>query len=493
MASLKNNKIIFSIIFPFIILLLCLKGDFGNFNTETSLTNLISQNKVFEFSGHPFEFSRTRSLFSTTLSIANEFNFPLSKEQVLFARGDIGKANEEYFSWAPPGTAMIGALFYKIFSLIDLGQFGAYLSIVFISVFIHFLIFKIVYQYIKKDEKTALLCAYIYTFGTIALVYSITYFQHQYTVLFLLIMLIGVLKISRRERNAHLYTYLIPIIYGFSAFFDYPNLIILLPILLGYLFISKENIKPLFIKTILSVSIPLLVITFFQYSQFDNPFQPTNTLVSGFNTTLNQTDLQKEKNDVTSIFSTQKTFEGLYSYLFTTYRGIFFFSPIVILGILYIKTLFKIRPRLCLGLLLIVGTTALMYASFSAPLGGWCFGPRYLLPIYLILSVMTGLWISEQSTRIKVLVLPLLFISIANNVSGALSTLTIPEKKETFFYGIKNLEFILNNVSGSFFYRLIHASLDIPLIYYFAFIFLSIMGICLYLIFGKKERKILQK
>lgn len=489
MGNFKKYKIIFlSIILPFFILLLCLRGVFGNFDTEEALVELMQHNNTFESSGHPFEFSRTRSLFSTTLSISNEFNFALSPVQTIFGGNDVGTIFGQYFSWAPPGTAIIGTLFYKIFSYVNLGQFGAYLSIVFVSLFIHFLIFKIVYNYMKKDIGTALLCAYLYTFGTIAFVYSITYFQHQYTILFILLILLGILKISTQENKSYEYTYLIPLIYGISVFFDYPNLIILFPFLLGYLFVSKENIKKILLKTLLCIMLPILIMMFFQYSQFNDPLQPTNTLVSSLKITENIPDLQKEKNNLANIFSIEKTIEGLHGYLFTTYRGIFFFSPFTLLGILYIKKLFKNRPRLCLGIIFTMSITILMYASFSAPLGGWCFGPRYLLPIYLFLSILTGCWIKEQNAKIRILILPLLLISLANNLSGTLTTLTIPEEQETFFYGIKNFEFILNNTSGSFIYNIFFKNID--LIFYFSFIFIILNSMLCYLIFKKYKNSL---
>lgn len=486
MENCKINKItlfLFVFILPFLMLLMTLKGVKGNFSTDTSLQETLSKN-VFEYSGHPFEFSRTRSLFSTTVSIATNFDLHLSKTQIIFARGDIGKSNNFYFSWAPPGTALVGAFFYKIFSLINFGQFGAYLSILLVSLLILYLIFYIVYNYINKDIYTALLCGYLYIFSTIAFVYSITYFQHQYTILFLLIIILGILKEVRNEKQSAFFSYITPICYGISALFDYPNLIILAPAFLGYL-MTIQHKKEKLVRSIIFVTLPLSIIILFHQLNFNNPFQTTNTLISGFNTSLTENFLQKEKNNIDSIFSFEKMFFAIKNYLFYPERGFFFFSPVMILGLLYIRPFFKKRPQLMSLFLLTIFSTLFLYTSFHAPLGGWCFGPRYLLPIYLIFSILTGLWIRKQNKKTQIIILPLVILSIANNLSGTITTLTIPETIDTFFYGIKNLEFVINNTSGSFVYNQFIAPL--PLIYYFLVILLIIIFAISYFIFSKEQ------
>lgn len=483
MGYSKINKIKYVtlvIILPFIILILCMKGAIGNFDSAESM-RLIEKESVYEFSGHPFEFSRTRSLFSATVSIANNLSFSISKEQVTFARGDIGRAGERYFSWAPPGTTLFGALFFKIFSIFNLGQIGAYLSIVFVSVAINYLIVKIVFTYIKRDLKTSLLCAYLYTFGSIVFVYSITYFQHQYTILFLLIMLFGILETARNKKD-NSFSYILPLVYGTSVFFDYPNIIILLPSMIAFLIVSNMN-KKILLRSIIFILLPISILLLFQQTQFDNAFQTTNTLASGFNNVTNISLTQKDKNNIIDIFSIENTFYGIYNYIFSSKRGFFFFSPIMILGLLYIKPMFNKRPQLTSLLIATSIVTIFLYASFSAPLGGWCFGARYLLPVYLVASIFTGLWINNQKICTKILISPLILLSIANNLSGALSTITIPESMDTTFFGIKNLDFVLNNVSGSIIYKTLFGNIE--LIYYFIALLILISIIFFYLLFSK--------
>lgn len=483
--KIKISTLFFTIILPFFLLLFCLKGDVGNFSNPKTLQSLKLEDKIFEFSGHPFEFSRTRSLFSTTVSIANDNDVFLSPEQIAFAKGDIGTAFGKYFSWAPPGTAFIGAIFFKIFSYVNLGQFGAYLSILCVSVFIHYLIFHIVFTYIKKDTYTALLCSYIYTFGTIAFVYSITYFQHQYTVLFFLLMLLGIFKHTRDEPSKQTYSYLIPLLYGISAFFDYPNLVILLPLFMAYLFVSKIPITQRILRTLLCTLLPLLTLGFFQIIHFGSFFQTTNTLVSGFAQKINLQDLQEKKNIILNIFDVANIGKSIYDYVFSTPRGFFFFSPIMLFALLQFKPFFVKHLRLSIMFLLTIIITVFMYGSFSAPLGGWCFGPRYLLPIYLIFSILSGIALKEMTNKLlRRISLLLIILSIGNNLAGALTTLTIPETKETFFFGIKNLEFVLNDTSGSFVYVLNFK--NFPLFAYYLILLSILSSTCIYFLFRKK-------
>lgn len=367
---------------------------------------------------------------------------------------------------------------------------GAYLSIVFVSIANIFLIYKIILNFLSTNKKTALLGGYLYLFANISFVYSITYFQHQYTIFFLCLLLFGIWKTKREQKVSKIWSYLIPSIYGLSVFFDYPNLVLLSPVLLAWFLLPfelpKKESKKIILRAFLIIILWISVLLQFNQKNFGNPFQMINTLPRPHQATLeNFNEIKKRKNNPINIFKYEHIPKGLYTYTTDPNRGLFFFAPILLFGILSFSTLKKRHSRFLYLSIIIICTNLFLYASFSVPSGGWSFGPRYLLPTTLILSIFTALWIQEASYKKKLLILPLLFLSIGNNLAGALSTLTIPETIDTTFYGIKNLEFILNNVSGSFIYKTF--LYPIPLIYYFLILFFLLTLTTIYLIFSKKK------
>lgn len=488
--KITKKELLLGIFLPFFILLLCLKGTVGNFDTKEELDTERSMYGRFEFSGHAFESSRTRSIFLTSLSLIENKTLHIPLDIQDFSGFDIGFSNGKAYAWTPPGTAFVGAIFYFIFRIINLGLVGAYLSITVVSVIVHFLLYKIVRTHITKNENIAFLSSYIYTFSTFAFVYSVTNFQHQYTSLFLCILLYGILNTLATKRISIAWSYLIPLIYGLSVFFDYPNIILLSPLMLVWFLTSyelpKKNRRLIYIRTPIIITFCISLLLLFNQINFDNPLQMVNTLPREKQINLQNIEtIAKEKNNPLNIFKIDQTLAGLEMYTLNPKRGLFFFSPILLLGILGIYNTYKKRKRLVILLTSVLCVNLILYASFGSPSGGWCFGPRYLLPTSLILSLFVALWIEQASFKKQLLILPLLLLSILNNLSGALSTLTIPSTMETVSYGIKNLEFILNNVSGSFIYKTL--LYKIPLFYYFLIIFFILTSIITYLIFSRKR------
>jgi hypothetical protein len=83
----------------------------------------------------------------------------------------------------------------------------------------------------------------------------------------------------------------------------------------------------------------------------------------------------------------------LYGLLFSSYRGLFFFSPILILGLVGLGYALVKRRRTweLVACLAVFAAYVLMNASFlgwkKAWAGGWSFGPRYLIPGMALLAL----------------------------------------------------------------------------------------------------------
>lgn len=496
---INRKELVFIVLVPLLLLFLCLKGINGNFDTpRTFLNEYNTYDRNFNLTGHPFEFSRTRSLYMSTISFANEQSFSFSNSAMeLFARGDVGFTGNDIFSWAQPGTAFVGSFFFKVGSFFNLGQLFTYSSILFTSLFVHILLYFIIKKISDQDffSYEGAFISYIYTFATIALVYSTTYTQHPYTILFISIILFAIIDTIKKHRYG-LWGTVVPLIYGFSIFFDYFNIILLAPVAIAWILISyeinkKNNIK---IKFILFTLMGIISMLFFQKNNFNSFMQLSNTLPS-YEVYVKQPDLFNEKriqkNSLSHIFTPEKILNGIKTYFIDNKKSIFAFSPILIFSLFGIKILWKQKRRFLLLVLMIFFTNIFFYSLFKFPEGGSSFAVRYLLPSFFCLSILTGYALLNAKKYFRIIGLLLLFISIANNTAGALTTFSIPRPYNTTYYGIKNLEFVINNVSGSFVYNYFFRPL--PLLYYFLAILFIIILTMIYFIFSKRKLQILSE
>ena len=79
--------------------------------------------------------------------------------------------------------------------------------------------------------------------------------------------------------------------------------------------------------------------------------------------------------------------DGLWGLTFSTYRGLFVTSPILLLSVAGLWTMWRRREPLFAPLAGIAAAYILIIASFNFWHGGWAFGPRYILPIVPLLGV----------------------------------------------------------------------------------------------------------
>jgi len=109
---------------------------------------------------------------------------------------------------------------------------------------------------------------------------------------------------------------------------------------------------------------------------------------------------------------------------FLPHRGLFIFSPILILtfwGLYYNlkKSKFKIESIICI---LIFVSLLLVNSGFSVWDGGWSFGPRYLIPSLPFLTLL--IYPVYQRRKLNYLAIPLLLISTSIMLLGTLTNVT---------------------------------------------------------------------
>ncbi|MBI2096216.1 MAG: hypothetical protein HYT43_01120 [Candidatus Taylorbacteria bacterium] len=178
---------------------------------------------------------------------------------------------------------------------------------------------------------------------------------------------------------------------------------------------------------------------------------------------------------------------GLYTLTISPRYGIFALSPVFFLSILVVFALRKEMRREHLVMIIAIAANILLYASFKDPNGGWSFGSRYLVPSMPFLSILAVLAANLKNAGWRIGVFLTCLYSTANALSGALTTSSLSPWSDSYAYGIKNFKFVLDGISGSFFYNEVLKS-GISLVSYWLILFIILAAILVYLIFGSKTQ-----
>ncbi|MCL5774638.1 MAG: hypothetical protein M1333_00330, partial [Patescibacteria group bacterium] len=150
---------------------------------------------------------------------------------------------------------------------------------------------------------------------------------------------------------------------------------------------------------------------------------------------------------------------GFYTLTVSGDRGLFFFSPILLLAFLGMYKLGKKMNLETKVLLALVAVNVLLYSSWGDPWGGWAFGPRYLIPSMAVLSLFVGAWVYQSRLWGKISTAALFAYSSAVALMGALVTNAVPPKIEAvklplhYYNFLYDIYLFKQNKSGSFLYN----------------------------------------
>lgn len=101
---------------------------------------------------------------------------------------------------------------------------------------------------------------------------------------------------------------------------------------------------------------------------------------------------------------------GLYGFLLSPGKSVFIFAPPILLALAGVAGLWRRdRGLASLGVILFLADL-FFFANYSQWEGGYCVGPRYLLPALVLLCLALGPVLAEGSTRIKGIALALLVL-----------------------------------------------------------------------------------
>lgn len=461
------------------ILLLSTRGNIGN-PTAKDLDNLDWK------AGGPFELSPERGRFALLYSIVEDKSMSFSVDIARFTTPDLGYKDGKYVSLFAPAVSYIAAVGYIVGKFFGASQVGAFAVIGLFALFNGLLIRRLI-KYLTQNEYAANLGALVYLFATPSFAYSVTLYQHQIST-FLILAALNLLASTPKVWKL----FLIYFLCAASIPVDYPNLFLMAPIgiyALGWLVSAKveENkinlkINPAYLLGFLGLVLPLIFFFWFNYNSYGDPLQfsgtvgsvaeidangkPTTSRVINLERVDEYLDPEKQEKSAVGFFESRDMVNGLFIHLFSPDRGIIYFTPVIILGLLGIYFASKAGIGLAPLMVAIIGANLLLYSMWGDPWGGWAFGSRYLIPSYAILSIFLGYLLAKFNRNILLFITftVLCFYSVDINTIGALSTSAVPPKVQVLelekvsgvvqkYNHERGLDMLKNGKSKSFFYN----------------------------------------
>ena len=188
--------------------------------------------------------------------------------------------------------------------------------------------------------------------------------------------------------------------------------------------------------------------------------------------TPQETDIQKaskppeRKKSTLHFFSPRDMLTGFNIHLISPDRGVIFYSPVLLLGLIGLATAQSKKSKFIPVLVSVALVNFVLYSMWGDPYGGWAFGSRYLIPAYAIICIFLSFALTRFSKSILFIVVfsILATYSIGVNTLGAITTSQNPPKveaiplsqlsgrEEKYTYE-RNFDYLIGNKSKSFLWR----------------------------------------
>ena len=471
------SKNIGIIIFCIAILVLSVRGLSGNpDSTQLNTDKWTSEG--------PFELSPERGRFALTYSLVEDKSIYFSKEIARFTIPDLGYINGKYVSLFAPGVSFIVVPGYLLGKVYGVSQVGSFFVIIIFAV-LNALIIQKLAKFFGAGNLTSTLSSLAFLFATPSFSYAVNLYQHHISTFLLLVSTF--LLLTRRGFVKYL---LIWFLFGLSLLVDYPNFFLFLPIIIYSLveaIIPQMRSSGLTVKVdlwkyfgILGIILPLVIFFWYNKSAYGSPLQLAGTVqnvremdskgnpVRSITPDDNEGDSIEESGNTqnaATFFKTRNLANGLYVHLLSPDRGIIYYAPVTLFGILGIVELTKKKKQTSL-LISVIGVNLILYSMWGDPWGGWGFGSRYLVPSYAFIAPFVGLAISKfrKNTMFMIMITLTFFYSLSVNTLGAITTSSNPpeveveylssqsHKVEKYTYE-RNIDFLSSHGSKSYFYN----------------------------------------
>ncbi|TXI31709.1 MAG: hypothetical protein E6Q58_04840 [Niabella sp.] len=445
-----------------------IKGNLGN-------PNITELNSPKWMADGPLELSPDRGRYALLYSVAEQNTVHFSLEVAKFAMPDLGYNDGKFVSLFAPGLSFILVPGYWIGKYFGSAQVGAF-GIIAICAILNFILIAQIAIKLGAKHSAAYLGALAFLFGTNAYAYSVSLYQHHISTFLILALFYAILKFK-----PIIYLPLIWFVCAASVSIDYPNFFMLIPFgiygLTKLINISIANKKlkftlfPIRWLSLLFLIPPIIAFAEFNRVSYGNPLTLAGSVeqvkaLDANNMPVKDVKLDSNTSDrdVVAFFATRKMLNGFYILFFSPDRGLLQYAPIVVfgtLGFFFIK-----RNEIKYIMAGVISMNIILYSMWGDPWGGWAFGPRYLIPIFAVLSILIGMLLTKapKKTLILLIFIPVFAFSVYINTIGALTSNANPPQvevlkleelsghEEKYTYG-RNIDELNANDSKAFIFK----------------------------------------
>lgn len=357
----------------------------------------------------------------------------LSIDKYASNTGDKAVYNQHYYADKAIGASLLGIPVYLPFKLIALifdlhpmHPLGIYLvtliAIGVPSAYMALILRRLLVEY-GMDEANATSMVLFYAFGTMALPYSTAFYGHQLSAA-LMLSAFYLASLLIKEKIDSRFAYLLGFLLAYSVITEYPSVIVGFIISLWCTISWRARLDKV-IPMIIGALPWLLVLLAYNYACFEDPF----TLAYSYKALPDFQRIHSQGIFGISMFS----FKAFYKLMVSPAKGLFFFSPFLLLGLLgLIKGVLKkecgkepVSGGNYLFPLIVIVAYTFFGASFVDYDGGWTFGPRHLVPMvpFLVLG-FAALRLNKR--WLSVLLYSLGLMSILIFALGTISSMHFP-------------------------------------------------------------------
>ncbi len=460
-----------AVMFVMALYIFTLRGVAGNPVTSDIKNNLDQATK-------PLELSPERGRYALIMALVNTGRFDLGPGLADAVYPDVGWHQGRFYILFAPGISLMALPLYILGAKYGLAQVASFFLSSLFATGSAVVLFKISRYMFKLPVWASVFSSVAFSFGSISWAYAVTLYQHQATTFFILSGIYAVWKYAQKSGFSWLYSLYVWLAYALAISVDYPNIALMAPVIvyLGLTSFSLDqtvrNIKLSFRPVVVATSAIFIAITllhgYYNKTQFggwtkisggliDYKTIKESNLLASASGDLVIKSIEKKINP-TKFFTEQKFPFGFYTLTVSDDRGLVLYSPLFVLGLLGILARLRRLELFSSVMIANVMVVVFLYSSWGDPWGGWAYGPRYLIPVFGLLSPFVAAWISDGKFLKKLLALVLFIYSSAVALLGALTTNTIPPTPEAIYLHtqynfVKNIPFIAANRSSSFMYN----------------------------------------
>ncbi len=463
-----------------------LRGVKGNIGVDQG-NRLTSQ-------GEPFESSHERAPYALLLSIDENHSINLTQKLANFGSPDVGFYQGKFFILFPPGISLLIYPLYEYGKSVGMSQLFAYATISLFGLGNIFMLYVISLQIFRMPRWAGMLTGLLFAFGTTSWSYAITIYQHIPTTFFVLLGFYAAWRYKQRQQFHPLWGMVVWACYGIGVFIDFPSVFLMAPVML-YFLVNSIGIEQRKEGNRISFNLAFIISSFIFFSlmgghgyynkvafgdwkKFGQSFtryegeekfqarldrQQAEASAAAALASSSGTLVQKPTaaSNPFSVFKESKIVNGVTTLTIADDKGIFYYSPVLLIGLFGILFFRKKLQQEHYFLISIIIVNLVLYASFADPWGGWAYGPRYLIPSMSILSlftVLTLVWFKKYSFAARLAFFPLFLASSAIALLGVITTNVVPPSVEGIALGlpynyVANIFYLLKGVTGSFVYN----------------------------------------